>query len=254
MTTMVRPATSAATLVRWWALLSASAGIAANVFLVLFYVTAKPWLDLPGPPGWFGRANDSLVVVQYAALLPVVLGLGRLMPADVRARTWTRVGLVATASLIVLQILLLTRTLPFAIQVIPASVCVIASVLWAGGISGAGIRTGTLPEGVARAGRILAVALSAGAVIFIVVFILALATGVSWLWVAGALPGAVVFFLFPGWALLLVAVGPLRRQPSARGEPFEQAGRGDVCRPEPSPLLERPVTDDAEDNQETGAT
>jgi hypothetical protein len=46
----------------------------------MFYATAKPWRDSPSPPVWYGRANDTLAVVQYLALLPVMLGLGRLMP------------------------------------------------------------------------------------------------------------------------------------------------------------------------------
>jgi hypothetical protein len=188
--------------IRRSALISAVAGIASSAFLVMFYATDKPWLESASPSGWYGRANDTLAVVQYLALLPVMHGLGRLMPLDARARIWTRVGLFAAGSFIVLQLLLLTRILPFGIQVAPVSLCVIASVTWAAGISNAGVRAEILPPWVAVAARALATALVLGAGLFVVGFAAAIVSGVSWLWVAAGLPGAVVFFLFPVWTLL----------------------------------------------------
>jgi hypothetical protein len=199
---MTQIATTPVHVVRWSALASAAAGIAANTFLVAFYASAKPWLDSPSPPGWYGRANDTLAVVQYLALLPVMLGLGRLMPSDPLARAWTKVGLTAAGSYIVLQVLLLTRILPFGIEVVPATLCVIASVIWAAGISHAGARARILPPWVALTGRMLATALVLGAGLFVVGFAAAIVSGVSWLWVAGGLPGALVFFLLPVWTLL----------------------------------------------------
>ena len=195
--------------VKWWALMSGVTGVVANVFLLLFYVTVKPWDEAPGPFGWFGRANDTLVVVQYLALVPVILGLERLMSDDVRARAWTRVGLAACIAIIVLQVLLLAWVLSFDIQIVPVGLSVIATVCWAGAISSAGSRTSTLPRSVTRLGRFLAVALPVGAAVFAIGFLVALVSDLSWAWVAGGLPGFAIWFLFPVWTLLL-AVAPAR--------------------------------------------
>jgi hypothetical protein len=176
------------------------------VFLLLFYVTATPWVEGAGASDWYGQANDELIVVQYLALGPLVFGLGRLMRGDGRARVWTTVGLAACVAVVVLQALLLAQVLPFDIQVVPVSLGIVGTVCWAGGISGAGSRTGTLPESVTRSGRLLALGLPIGVATFAVGFVVTVVSDLSWAWVAGGLPGFVIWFMFPVWTLLLAVV------------------------------------------------
>ncbi|MET7328280.1 hypothetical protein [Nonomuraea sp. NPDC005650] len=178
------------------------AGLVADVFLVLFYVVARPWGDDPGD-SWLGPANDVLVLLQYLALVPVVLGLGRLMAGDARARGWTRIGLVAAVLVVVLQALLLTGVLPFAYQVVPVSLSGVAAMCWAGAISAAGARSGALPAAVTRLGRAIVIGLPVAVVAFGVGFLVTVVAGVSWAWAAGGIPGAVVWTMLPLWTLLV---------------------------------------------------
>ena len=63
---------------RLWAAITGIASL-ANIFLVPFCVTTRPRHVGSGPPGWFGRANNRLVAVQYAALLCLMYEPGRRM-------------------------------------------------------------------------------------------------------------------------------------------------------------------------------
>ena len=188
-----------------WALVSGIAGVIANVFLVLLYVVFQPWQEeYAGSSGWFGMANDSLVAVQFATLLPVVRGLGDRMPSDPRVRAWTRVGLTAAAAVVALQVLLVARIIPFEVQVIPVTLCIIVLFFWVGAISHAGERMHTLPKVLSRFGRFLSLGLPIGAGVFVVGVVVSWAANLgSSAWVIAALPGFVVWLLFPVWVLLL---------------------------------------------------
>jgi hypothetical protein len=191
---------------RWWALASGVTGLVANLFFVLFYVTAKPWRDGVSTDEWFGTVNDWLTAVQYAALLPVVRWLGNRMAGDGRARRWTVVGLAAAAGVVVLQLLLTVGVLPFQIQVVPVTLCIVGSICWIGGISAAGQRTGALPGRVTRSGRVLAVGFLAGMAVFVVGVLLAWVAGLGPVaWGVTALPAFAVWCLVPGWSVLLFA-------------------------------------------------
>lgn len=189
---------------RRWAAASGVTGLIANAFLVLFYLTARPWADEP-EDGWFGLANDYLVAIQYLALVPVILGLGRLLTGDARARLWTRIGLVAAVAVVVLQALLVTGVMPFAYQVVPVSLSGIAAMCWAGAISAAARRSRALPATVTRLGRAIVLGLPAAIAAFGIGALVTVVFDLEWAWAAGAIPGVVVWTLFPAWTLLLGA-------------------------------------------------
>jgi hypothetical protein len=191
---------------RRWALASGVVGLAANVLLVLFYVTAKPWRAGPAPHEWFGTANDWLTAVQYATLLPVVRWLRSRIAGDPRARSWSVVGLAAAGGVVLLQVLLTAGLLPFAVEIGPVALCIAGSVCWIGGISAAGDRTAALPRRVTWSGRLLTVGFLAGMVVFVVgVLVASLARLGPAAWVIAALPGFAVWCLLPGWTVLLFA-------------------------------------------------
>ncbi len=199
-----------------WALISGFAGISANIFLVLFYIVAKPWQQ-GNDVGWFGRVNDSLVVVQFAAMLLVMVALRQRMPTDRAAQVWTMVGVVSSACVVVLQILLLTGVLPFSVQVTPVTLCILVVVWAVGAISRAGARVNSLPVSVTRFGQLLALGLPAGALIFLLVMVFAWVVKLgSGTWVIGALPGFLVWLAFPIWAVLLSRIDARTR---LRGRP-----------------------------------
>jgi hypothetical protein len=191
---------------RWWALSSGVAGLSANVFLVLFYATAKPWRGGPASNDWFGTASDWLTAVQFAALLPVVRSLGHRMASDVAARRWTVVGLAAAMGVVLLQVLLIAGLLPFGFEIGPVTLCVVASICWIGGISAAGDRTRRLPRRVTRSGRLLTAGFLFGLVAFLVGVLVASLTRLgSAAWIIAALPAFAVWCLIPGWPVLLFA-------------------------------------------------
>jgi hypothetical protein len=187
-----------------WAAASGTTGVVAGVLLVLFYVTAKPWRSSPDSGGWFGIANDYLVIAQFCALVPVEWRLGRLMARDARARVWTRVGLAAAMVIIGAQVLLVAGVVPFEALVPAVSVGVVVTLLWSSAISRAGRRTRTLPERVTRFGRLLERGLVVALVAFPIGALVTAAADVPPAWVIGALPGFAVWLLFPVWVLMLV--------------------------------------------------
>jgi hypothetical protein len=178
-------------------------GIVGNVYLVLFYLVAKPWQ--PGSVGGgYGTINDWLAALQLVLLIPVVVWLGRLTRIEKWPRRWTGIALAASIAAVVLQLLLLTGALPFAIQFGLMSVCIVLLYGWAGVISAAGRRRGVLSPTTARLGRLLMWATPVGAAAFAVgIGISALQGEGSWAWVVGGLPGALVWLAFPLWVLLV---------------------------------------------------
>lgn len=184
--------------IRLAAVASGAIGLVADILLVLFYVTAQPWSDSP-EEGWYGHANDVLMIFQYLALIPVVLALGRLAGE----RLWTRIALGASTAVVVLQLSLVMGVLSFDIQVVPVALCSTASMLWAGMIS----RSLT---GAARTlGRTILIGLPVALVAFLLGTAVSALASVDWAWAAGGIPGGILWFLLPLWTLVVGAAPSL---------------------------------------------
>ena len=185
------------------ALASGLIGILGNVYLVLFYLVAKPWQ--PGSvDGGYGTINEWLVALQLMLLIPVVIWLGQQTRSEKWPRRWTGIALSASVAVVVLQLLLLGGVLPFAVQFGPVSVCIVLIFCWTGVISAAGRRRGLLSRPTARLGRLMMWAQPVGAAAFVVgLGISALHGAGSGAWVVGGLPGALVWLAFPIWVLLV---------------------------------------------------
>jgi len=175
--------------VRYFALASGVIGLVADVLLVLFYIVAQPWTDAPRDT-WLGTANDYLIIFQYVALVPVVLLLST-------RRVWTVVGLVACLAVIVFQVLLVTGAMSFGTEVGFVSVASIASMLWAG-VAGL-----PLDGPVRTLSRVLLIGLPVALAAFGIGTLVTIVADVSWGWVAGGAVGALLWFVFPTWALVL---------------------------------------------------
>lgn len=174
---------------RWWALTSGVTGLVADVLLVTFYVVAQPWTGAHRET-WLGTANDYLVIVQFAALIPVALTI-------TAHAAWCFIGAMACGAVTMLQILLVTGTLPFDRQVGFVAAASIGSMLWAGAVSR------HQPPPVRRLGLALLIGVPLALLVFIAGTIVTIAGGISWAWVAGGGVAVIVWFVFPLWAIVL---------------------------------------------------
>jgi hypothetical protein len=201
--TKQRPVRTARDTAALTALASGVVGIVGNLYLVLLYLVDKPWQ--PGSvDGGYGTINDWLVTLQLALLIPVVVRLGQQTRIEKWTRRWTGIALIASVAVVLLQLLLLAGVLPFAVQFGPVSVCIVLLFCWAGVISAAGQRHGVLSHPTFHLGRLMMWAQPVGAAAFVVgLGISALQGEGSWAWVAGGLPGALVWLAFPFWVLLV---------------------------------------------------
>jgi hypothetical protein len=76
-------------------------GIVGNVYLVLFYLVAKPWQQ-GSVGGGYGTINDWLAALQLVLLIPIVVWLGRLTRIEKWPRRWTGIALAASIAAVVL--------------------------------------------------------------------------------------------------------------------------------------------------------
>jgi hypothetical protein len=118
------------------------------VFFVLLYVgifTGSKGLLL------FGPANDVCVLVQYVLALPVVFALHRILwrhaPGRSLVAVW--VAVVGVLGVVVFQTLLLTGTLSFEQQILPASISVLLVGVWILVAGRVGRESGELPASIA---------------------------------------------------------------------------------------------------------
>lgn len=138
--------------------------------------------------------------------IPVVYELGHRLAGDGRARIWTRLGLAASAGVVVPQVLLLAGTLDFAVQAPLVSACVITALCWVAAISGAADRSRTLPGWLTRFGHLTGLGTCIALAAFLLGALVTWLAHVPWAWVAGGLPGFVIWSVFPGWVLRLALV------------------------------------------------
>jgi hypothetical protein len=144
--TKQRPIRAASGVTALTALASGLIGILGNVYLELFYLTAKPWQpdslarQVKGDPTSYGTINDWLIPLQLVLLIPIVIWLGQQTRTETGSRRWTAIALAASIAATLLQLLLVTGVLPFAIQLGPVAVCIVLLLCWAGVISSAGRR------------------------------------------------------------------------------------------------------------------
>lgn len=183
-----------------FAVVSAVAGITANVLLIGFFTLAPPWLPGPNRFAWLGTANDVVVIVQFAALVPVVAALRHLLPTARRVRVATVAAMMGSVLVVVLQVLLVAGSVDFAVQGPLVTICLAVVFGWVLVVS----RTDATPPAVARLGAGIAVAFGSG--ILVTGAALLLPTASAWQYLAfglGAVPAMLGWLAFPVWALLL---------------------------------------------------
>lgn len=181
-------------------MVSAVAGIAANVQLIGFFTLAPPWLPGPSRFAWLGTANDVVVIVQFATLSPVATALRHLLPPDRQVRVATVAAMVGSVVVVLLEVLLVTGTVGFAVQGPLVVICIGAVFGWVLVIS----RMDATPPRVARLGVALAVAFGSGILVAGAALLLPTASAGQYLaFGLGAVSGMLGWLAFPVWALLL---------------------------------------------------
>jgi hypothetical protein len=147
------------------AAMSGVAGLVANVLLVLFFLLARPFSDATNEYSWLGPANDVVVIVQFAAFVPVVLALASRLPPTRSVRAATAAGVVAMIAVMVLQAVLVAGVMDFDTQVIFVSVAFLVVFGWVFAASATAHRVGALPRPVSRLGLLLGASYPLGALV-----------------------------------------------------------------------------------------
>jgi hypothetical protein len=187
-----------------WAVLAGVTGLAANLLLISFFVLAPPWRQPFTGLAWLGPANDAVVVVQFAALVPVAvavrarLGQGRLV------RGATVVAVVAMGSVVVLQVLLLADVLGFQVQGPLVVACFLVIFGWLLAVSRIARRTGALPGRVVRCGLTVSVSYLIGVLVVAAALLAPWGSSVQYAgFGVGVAVGLFGWLGFPVWSLLL---------------------------------------------------
>lgn len=194
---------------RWparWARISAAAGIPANVLLVAFYVLAQPWRTDLAPTGWdaLGTANDWLLVVQLAALVPVALAVGARLPGSRSARVATVVGVLGLGAAVVASLLLVTGVVPFALQIGPQLAALLLVITWVTVVSVVAGRAGTVRRATALFGAVVGITYLTGTAVAGASFALPAGSAAQWAGFAvGVAAGLPAWIGLSVWPLLL---------------------------------------------------
>lgn len=106
----------------WCAFVSAFVSILGIVFLVAFFALGAPT----------GRLNDIAVIVQYSLMLPMAFAIYQILrPFGPRlSLAALLIGIPGMLAVIILQVLLVTGVVPFAIQIIPVVIGFLVVLVW----------------------------------------------------------------------------------------------------------------------------
>ena len=187
-----------------WAMVSGTAGVIANVVMIVFFALAQP-LGAANPRFmWLGTANDAIIVVQFAAFIPVALALLDRLPPIRTVQLATAAAVAAMGAAMTLQLLLIAGLLSFEVQVYPVTAAFAVVFGWVLSISRIGYRTGALPRRVARIGLFLGLSLPVG--LFVAGVGLLIPDGVAARYIPlaiGVVVAAIGWLALPLWPLVL---------------------------------------------------
>jgi hypothetical protein len=201
---MRRAAAAPPSAVARWALISAAAGVLANLLLILFFAIAQPWRPEFSGQSWLGTTNDVVMIAQFGALVPVALGLRNWVSANRLARAAAGAAAVASSAIVVLQVLLVGGFLDFIVEAPLVTLCTLVVFGWVLITSRHGHRTGVLPRGLTRLGTLLALGFAAGMLLVLPALLLPAGSLAQYIgFGVGLVAGASGWLAFPIWVLLL---------------------------------------------------
>jgi len=198
------PASRADRFASYSAVLSGVTGLIANLALILFYVLAKPWHTATSGWSWWGPVNDVVGAASMGAFIPVIVQLGRRVPGSQLLRVLGWGSVAAAAALVLVVGPMLLGWLPLAVQFAVAGVGLPVLFGWIWVINRTGLRTRTLPRGIARWGVCIGAGAVAGTALAVVGIMLAWgSTGQYVLLGIGAALGLPAYLAFPIWVIVL---------------------------------------------------
>ncbi|HYI59283.1 MAG TPA: hypothetical protein VEX66_14025 [Microlunatus sp.] len=217
------------------ALVSGVLGLVGNVFLVAFLALTHPYYSDP-TWGWLGSASDVVAVGQFAALVPVILVVGRLLPPSRLMRACTALTMITTGGIAVVSAALAAGLMTFDSQVWFVVGFLVPLYGWLLVANSVGHRAGALSRSVTRLGLLLGVSWPAAAALVLAGLLIG---GVDLGSQAYGLPGAVLlvpgivlgllsWLALPLWPLALAATAYRPSRPEARTLPQRvelEAGR-----------------------------
>jgi hypothetical protein len=217
------------------ALVSGVLGLVGNVFLVGFLALTHPYYSDP-TWGWLGSASDVVAVGQFAALVPVIYAVGRLLPARRLMRACTALAMITTAGLALVSAALVAGLMTFDVQVWFVVGFLVPLYGWLLVANSVGHQAGALPRSVTRLGLLLGVTWPAAAALVLAGLLIG---GVDLGSQSYGLPGAVLvvpgmvlgllsWLALPLWPLTLAATAYRSGRPEAQPLPQhaeQEAGR-----------------------------
>ena len=209
------------------ALVSGVLGLVGNTFLLGFFALTHPYYSDP-TWGWLGVANDVIIVGQFAALVPVVYAVDRLLPPNRLTSACTALAMVTTAGIAVASAALVAGLVTYDVQVWFVIGFTVPLYGWLLVADSVGHRTQTLPRSLTRLGLVLGVCWPAAAVLVIAGIVIG---GVDFAFGVYGLPGAALvvpglvlgllsWLALPWWPLVLAATALRGQRPGA--EPLAQ--------------------------------
>lgn len=139
-------------------------GVVGNLFLMGSFALTYPSYSDPAW-SWLGFANDVIMIGQFAALVPAIYAVGRLLPASRLTTTCTALGMIAAAGIAVASTALVLGLLMFDVQVWFVVAFMIPLYGWLVAVNSVGHRASALPRSVTRFGLLLGAAWPAAALL-----------------------------------------------------------------------------------------
>ncbi len=136
-------------------------GLVANTAFVAFWGLTQPYFSDP-TWGWLGPAGDVIGVGMLLALLPVLVGVRRLVPPGRVVSAVTALAVGAAASMAVLQAAVVAELVDGLTQIRVVVVLLVPLYGWLIVVSSVARRTDALPRGVSRLGLVLGLLWPAG--------------------------------------------------------------------------------------------
>jgi hypothetical protein len=193
-----------------FALASGFLGVVANGLFVAFWLITYPyWFDLTW--GWLGPASDTVGIAMLLSLIPVVVGVRRLLPPGRTLAALTAAAAVALGSMAVLQLAGTQGLLQWDLLVRIVVALLVPVYGWLIVVNSVAHRTDALPRSLTRLGLVLGVLWPAGLLLMLAGLLLGgsdpdyLEFGLpgGLLMAPGMLLGALGWLALPVWPLLL---------------------------------------------------
>lgn len=193
-----------------FALAAGVLGLIANSLFVAFWLITYPyWFDLTW--GWLGPASDTVGIGMLLTLIPVVIGVRRLLPPSRTLTALTSAVAVALASMAVLQLAGTQGLLEWGVLMRIVVALLVPVYGWLILVNSVAHRTDALPRSVTRLGLVLGVLWPAGLLLMLAGLLLGgsdpdyLEFGLpgGLLMAPGMLLGALGWLALPVWPLLL---------------------------------------------------